>query len=350
MQTRTLLTAALAATFLASACNSSKTPAETAVSPDTWAVVDGRPITKDATEKAFRRLRDPNETLSAEEAAAAKLTVLDDLILQDLLVAKAAGLKLEVPASELDGAFTKAKGTLTDDQFKQELSRRSLTEADLRDGLRRQLLADKVIEQEVIKPITVGDPEVTQFFEANKAQFNLQEEAYHIAQIVITPVRDPQIANATGDDAASPEQAVAKVKLIMEKLKAGASFRELATNYSEDTTSVQRGGDMGLVTASRLQQAPPALRNAIVGKAPGTVNVASAGNGAFTIVLVVGREAAGQRDLTTPGLKDQITTTLKSRKEGLLRAAYLTSLRTDASITNYLARRVVQAKGAAPTT
>jgi peptidyl-prolyl cis-trans isomerase SurA len=350
MPTRTLLTAALAATFLASACNTPKTPAETAVSPDTWAVVDGRPITKDATEKAFRRLRDPNETLSAEDAAAAKLTVLDDLILQDLLVAKAAGLKIEVPATELDGAFTKAKGTLTDDQFKQELSRRSLTEADLRDGLRRQLLADKVIEQEVIKPITVGDPEVTQFFEANKAQFNLQEEAYHIAQIVITPVRDPQIANATGDDAASPEQAVAKVKLIMEKLKAGASFRELATNYSEDTTSVQRGGDMGLVTASRLQQAPPALRNAIVGKAPGTVNVASAGNGAFTIVLVVGREAAGQRDLTTPGLKDQITTTLKARKEGLLRAAYLTSLRSDASITNYLARRVVQAKGAAPTT
>jgi parvulin-like peptidyl-prolyl isomerase len=349
MQTRTLLTATLAATVLATACNSGK-PAETAVSPDTWAVVDGRPITKDTTEKAFRRLRDPNETLSAEEAVAAKLTVLDDLILQDLLVAKATGLKLEVPATELDAAFTKAKGTLTDDQFKEELTRRSLTEADLREGLRRQLLADKVIEQEVTKPITVADPEITQFFEANKAQFNLAEEAYHIAQIVITPARDTQIANATGDDAATPEQAVAKVKLIMEKLKAGASFRELATNYSEDPASVQRGGDMGLVTVSRLQQAPPALRNAILNKAPGTVNVASAGNGAYTIVLVVSREAAGQRDLSTPGLKDQITTTLKSRKEGLLRAAYLTSLRTDASITNYLARRVVQAKGAAPTT
>jgi hypothetical protein len=80
------------------------------------------------------------------------------------------------------------------------------------------------------------------------------------------------------------------------------------------------------------------------------VNVASAGNGAFTIVLVVAKEPAGQRDLTTPGLKDQITTQLKARREQLLRAAYLTALRTDATITNYLARRVVQAKGAAPTT
>jgi len=74
------------------------------------------------------------------------------------------------------------------------------------------------------------------------------------------------------------------------------------------------------------------------------------GNGMFTIVLVVAHEAAGQRDLTTPGVKDQITATLKSRKEGLLRAAYLTSLRSDATIVNHLARRVVQAKGLPPST
>ena len=73
---------------------------------------------------------------------------------------------------------------------------------------------------------------------------------------------------------------------------------------------------MGLIPVSQLQQAPPALRNAVLNKGPGTVNVASAGNGAFTIVLVVAREAAGQRDLATPGVKDQITNTLKSRKEG----------------------------------
>ena len=110
ISTPTLLTGALAAAFLASACSSTKTPSEPAVTADTWAVVDGRPITKDATEKAFRRVRDPNETLSAEEAVAAKLAVLDDLILQDLLVAKAPALKIEVPAADLDAAFTNAKG------------------------------------------------------------------------------------------------------------------------------------------------------------------------------------------------------------------------------------------------
>jgi peptidyl-prolyl cis-trans isomerase SurA len=352
MQTRvrTSLAGALVAAALASACGTSNPPAEPAVSADTWAVVDGRPITKDVTEKAFRRVRDPNETLSAEEAAAAKLSVLEELILQDLLVAKAPALKIEVPAADLEAAFTSAKGGMTDEQFRQELGRRSLTEADVRESLRRQLLADKVLEQEVSKQVTIGDPDVTQFFEANRAQFNLTEEAYHIAQIVITPQRDAQIANTTGDDATSPEAAVAKVRLIMERLKGGASFRELATSYSEDPASAQRGGDMGLIPLSRLQQAPPPLRNAVLNKTAGTVNVASAGNGHFTIVLVVAREAAGQRDLSTPGVKDQITNTLKARKEALLRTAYLTALRTDAEVVNHLARRVVQSKGAPPTT
>ena len=343
---RTLLTVTLAA-VLSSACGST-TPSEPAVTADTWAVVDGRPITKDATEKAFRRVRDPNETLSVEETTAAQLTLLDDLILQDLLVAKAPTLKVDVPAADLDAAFTNARGNLTDEQFKQELTRRNLTEADVREGLRRQLLAEKVVEQEVSKQIAIGDADVTKHFEANRAQFNLAEEAYHIAQIVITPQRDPQVANATGDDAATPQAAAAKAQLIMQRLKGGASFRQLATSYSEDPASAQRGGDMGLIPLSQLQQAPPPLRNAVLNKTPGTVNVASAGNGAFTIVLVVAREPAGQRDLSTPGVKDQITTALKSRKEALLRAAYLTALRTDAKVVNYLARRLVQAKGTPP--
>ena len=55
--------------------------------------------------------------------------------------------------------------------------------------------------------ITVSDREVTDAFNANRAQFNVPEEAYHIAQIVVTPVRDQQVGNANGDDATTPQQA-----------------------------------------------------------------------------------------------------------------------------------------------
>jgi peptidyl-prolyl cis-trans isomerase SurA len=217
----------------------------------------------------------------------------------------------------------------------------------MREGLRRELLTQKVIEQEVGSKISVTDKEITDFFTANRAQFNVAEESYHIAQIVVTPVRDQQLANGTGDDATTPQAAAAKVRMLMERLKAGASFRDLAVGYSEDPESAPRGGDMGLIPVSKLKQAPPALRDAVLNKQPGAVNVASAG-GAYTLVLVVAHEPAGQRDLSTPGVRERISDNIRTRKEQLLRAGYLTAIRSDATVVNYLARRVVEAKGAIP--
>lgn len=318
-----------------------------AVSADAWAVVDGREITRSDVDKAYKRSRDVSGTLSEEEVLAAKLALLNDLIVQDVLIAKAATLKLDVSQSELDTAFVNAKKNLTDEAFQQELSRRSLTAADMREGLRRELLTQKVIDQEVGSKVTVGEKEVNDFFIANRSQFNVAEESYHIAQIVVTPVREPQLANGTGDDATTPQAAAAKVRMLMERLKAGASFRDLAAGYSEDPESAPRGGDLGFVPLSRLKQAPPPLRDAVLNRQPGSVNLASQ-NGAHTLVLVVAHELAGQRDLSTPGMRERITDTLKGRKEQLLRMAYLTTLRNDAKVDNYLARRLVEAKGAVP--
>jgi peptidyl-prolyl cis-trans isomerase SurA len=338
---------ALTSIGLGAACRSGATPSTPSVSADTWAVVDGRQITRDDVDKAYRRMRDTTQTLSEEEVLAGKLSLLNDLIVQDILLAKAAALKLGVSQSELDTAYTNAKNNLADDAFQKELSGRNLTPDDMREGLRRQLLTEKVVEQEVGSKIAVTDKDVADFFAANRAQFNVAEEAYHIAQIIVTPVREAQLANGTGDDAATPQAAAAKVRMLMERLKAGESFRDLATGYSEDPESAPRGGDMGLVPVSRLKQAPPALRNAVLNKTPGSVNVASAGGG-YSLILVVAHEQAGQRDLSTPGMRDQITATLRGRKEQLLRLAYLTAIRGDAEVVNYLARRLVESKATAP--
>lgn len=333
--------------FAASCRSTTSAPPAQQVSADTWAVVDGRQITRDAVEKAYRRVQEPSQPLSTEEELGAKLSLLDDLILQDILIAKAAVLKVEVPNAELDKAFAEAKGNITAEQFQQELTKRGVTEADMREGLRRELLTNKLLAQEVGAKVTTTSQEVSDFFLANRSQFNLPEESYRLAQIVVTPVKDAQVANRTGDDAATPEAAATKVKMLMEKLKGGANFSELAMDYSEDPESAQRGGDLGLVPMSRLKQAPPQLRNVVIGKQPGVVNVASAG-GAHTLVLVVAHEQAGQRDLSTPGVTERITEAIRARKEQLLRAAYLTSVRDDADVTNHLAKRVVESQGKLP--
>ena len=338
---------ALAAACVVAACRSTPATPETTVSTDTWAVVDGRQITRDDVEKAFRRTAEASQGLSDEEALTAKLSLLNDLIVQELLLAKARELRIELSDTELDTAYAEARKNIPDQAFQQELTRRNITVADMREGLRRELLSQKVIEQEVRSKIAVSDQEVTNFFNANRAQFNLAEDAYHIAQIVVTPVRDAQLSNRSGDDAATPQAAAAKIGMLMERLKAGASFRDLAMDYSEDPESAPRGGDLGLVPVSRLKQAPPSLRDAVLKKPPGTVNVVSEGGG-HTIVLVIAHQAAGQRDLSMPAVRESVTETLRARKEQLLRAAYLTTVRTDATVVNYLARRLVESQGKVP--
>lgn len=334
------LTLALAAT----GCGSQQAEPAVSASPDTWATVDGRAITRDNVEKAFRQTQDAAATLSPVEAMTVKLSILNEMILQDTLLARARELKIEVPGSDLDAAYNERKKNLTDEQFEAELKKRDLTPDDMRESLRRELITQKLLDQEVTAKVNVADQEVTDFYNANRAQFTLPEESYRIAQIVVTSEDEPQQANRTGNDATTPQEATFKVRMVMERLKSGAAFADVAMDYSEDPESAARGGDLGFVPVSRLKQAPAPLRDAVVGQKPGSVRVASA-NGVHTIVAVVAHEQAGERTLSTPGVRDAITQTLKTRKEQLLRTAYLSAARAGADVVNHQARRVVESQG-----
>ncbi|MGD9902202.1 MAG: peptidylprolyl isomerase [Vicinamibacterales bacterium] len=331
----------------AAACRGTSTPAAPAVTADTWATVDGRAITRDDVDKAFRRVGPGGAGPSEEEQLTAKLTLLNDLILRDILVAKATELKIELPDTELDSAYAEARQGIPDDQYQQELTRRNLTADDMRQGLRRELLAQKVIDREVVAKVSLSEQEIADFYAANRQQFNFPEEAYHIAQIVVTVDRAPQPVNRTGDDAGNAKEAQGKVERLMERLKAGEPFSQLAVDYSEDPQSGQRGGDLGFVPVSTLRQAPAALRDSVLKAEPGTVSVVSAPQG-HTIVLLIAKEAAGQRELKDPAVQERITGELRGRKEGLLRAAYLGALREDAQVVNYIARRLVEGQGKMP--
>ena len=324
-------------------------PSAAAVSADTWAVVNGHNISRQEVDKAYRRAQDPAQaiTMSDEETLTAKLNVLNDLITQQLLLEKAAQLKLDAVQGEIDTAYAEAKKNIPDDAFQQELTRRGVTAADLRDALKGELLASKVVKQESGSKVSVSEQEINDFFNTNRAQFNMPEESYHLAQLVVTPVRENQQTNRRGDDAATPQAANAKVQALLERLKTGASFAELAADYSEDPESSPRGGDLGFVPVSRLRQAPLPLQQAVINQPAGTINVVTL-NGAYSIVLVVAHEQAGQRDPSMPQVHENISQTIRNRKELLLRTAYLAAIRNDAQVVNYVAKRLVESNGKLP--
>ena len=111
---------------------------------------------------------------------------------------------------------------------------------------------------------------------------------------------------------------------------------------------MQRGGDLGFVPVSALRNVPAPLRDAVLNSQPGSVRMVSIGGG-HTIVLLVARDTAGQKDPSMPQVKEMITNTLKGRREQLLRAAFVNALRNDMNVVNHLADRIVETQGKAPT-
>lgn len=344
----------VAAGCLAAAVSCSKTGTGTAAKPaavgkDVWAVVNGAEIRRDDVEKAYRGSIDPTAAPAPDaEALGAKLTILDQLITQELLLSRAKGLGAEPTDTEVDAAVTERRAGMPDDVFQQELTKRGMSADDFRKGVRRELTVQKVLDKDVTSKVVITDQAIGDFYAQNRAQFNLAEPQFRLAQIVITPVRDPQLRNRKGDDAATPDEAHRKADMVNAQLQKGVDFAEVAMDYSEDPQSVQRGGDLGFLPASALNRVAPAVRDAVLKMQPGNVSTLSQ-NGAYTILMLVAKEPAGQRTLDTPGVKDNIKNGLQTRQQELVRNAYLAAARNGAQVTNYLAQQILDAQiGSAP--
>lgn len=327
-----------------SACNSGA-PANPG--PDVWAVVNGAEVRRDRVERFYRSmLASGAPAPSDEEAAGAKLSLVDELITEELLMARAAELKIVPTAEEVDKAIAERRGSLNDADFAKELEARKTSMDDFRAEVTRELTKDKVIEQEVGARVTITDAEVSAYFEKNRAQFNVPERQYHLAQIVVSST-PTQVNNQQNDDARTPDQAQRKLQMIAERLKAGDSFAAIAANFSEDPQSTPNGGDLGLVGQAQLDAAPAQLRSAVMRMKPGDLNTVTSGASTTLLALVRVLEP-GQRELSDPEVKDGIKNALRERRVQLLQGAYLARLRDEATIVNYLARQIVDGQGIVP--
>ncbi|HUR20841.1 MAG TPA: peptidylprolyl isomerase, partial [Vicinamibacterales bacterium] len=211
---------------------------------------------------------------------------------------------------------------------------------------RRELTVRKVVEKEITEKAAVTDAEITAFFEKNREQFNVKERQYHLAQIVVNSQPNPQVVNRRGDDASTPDQAQRKVTMLTERLRTGDSFADLAADFSEDPQSSPNGGDIGFVPQSRIDAAPPQLRQAVMAMKPGQVSTVTAGT-QVTILALVATQEPGQREISSPEVKEAISKGLKDRRQQLLHTAFMTHVRNEAKVVNYLAQQVVNGAGKA---
>jgi peptidyl-prolyl cis-trans isomerase SurA len=319
-------------------------------SPELWAIVNGKEITRVEVEKYYRSrgLQQGGETLSHEEGLSLKLNILEELINQQILFARASRLGLIATDGEVEDKFTELKSPYTEEEFQRRLQEQGTTVEDLKQDLRRGLTTQKLINKEIIARVSISDAEIKSFYDSNRMLFNRPEAQYRVATILVTPHADPQIRNRKGDDARSEAAARQKLRMLEERLGNGEDFARLAEDYSEDAISATTGGDMGYIPASALDRAEPTLKQAILSLRVGETSRVISTRDGFRILKLLAREPAGQRDLADPNVQNSIRETLRNRKVQLLLDAYLKQLRSEAKITNYLAQQILESAGKLP--
>ena len=110
----------------------------------------------------------------------------------------------------------------------------------------------KLFNKEITSQINITDKDISDFYNANKASFNLAEPQIHLAQILVTPDPDPNVRNLKNDKAQNRRSGEEENPESLRALPQGEDFAMLAQNYSEDPNSSQNGGDLGFVPESAL--------------------------------------------------------------------------------------------------
>lgn len=167
---------------------------------------------------------------------------LETLIDMKLQLQEARNLGIGISREEVDEAIEniKKKYSMTDEDFVTSVKKEGFTLEEYKKRLAEQILINKVVQYQIRNKIVISDTEVKEYINANKDLFSGGEK-FRIRQIFFKrPDTDIEIK--------SLEE---KAKVIIQRLKAGENFSELARIYSEDPSG-KFGGEIGLIEKSNL--------------------------------------------------------------------------------------------------
>ncbi len=306
------------------------------------AEVNGHSISNAELDKIYQsQYPQTIERSNEDQVLSNKLEVLNSMITNEIMLQRAEKLGLTAVDADVEAELNKMKAPYTKEEFEKQVAARHMSVEDLKAQIRRDLTVNKLINKEITSRITITDADVTSFYNANKASFNLAEPQVHMAQILVTPFQGQQVRNLKNSKAQSDAEAQTKIKDLSARLQRGEDFGMLAQNYSEDPDSAPNGGDMGFVPQSNLEKASPELRKLVDSLQPGSYSPAVRTQDGYRILKVITREPAGQRDLNDPRVQQNIRETLLNRKDQLLKSAYYEVARNNAKISNYMAQSIV---------
>jgi peptidyl-prolyl cis-trans isomerase SurA len=272
------------------------------------------------------------------------------MIQEEILQQAAAKLNLEATDEDVNARLTELKAPYTQEEWDNQLKQRKLTLDDFKREIRRELTTTKLINKEIESKINITDAEIRDYYNAHKADFDLVEPEYHLAQIVVTTTPAQQADNLQNNKATSDADARKKIDALHNRLESGDDFGSVAINYSEDPNTASSGGDMGFVPESQLR-ADTEIYDAISKLKPDQfTDVLPVYDNSgpsrkvvgYAIYKLIAHAPAGQRELSDPRVQQTIHQFLHDGQKQLLQNAYYESLEDDAKVRNYYAEQILK--------
>jgi peptidyl-prolyl cis-trans isomerase SurA len=166
---------------------------------------------------------------------------LESLIDMRLQIQEAVKAGISISDEDVSRAIEsiKKKHLLTDEAFKEAISREGFTMYQYRKKLSEQITISRVVEREVKSKILVTEGEVDKYLSENK-DIAKEMEGFNISHIFFGKTADRK-------------QIEEKAAEIYKKIKAGEDFSQLARQYSEDA-SARTGGELGFIRKSDMSK------------------------------------------------------------------------------------------------
>ena len=261
--------------------------------------------------------------------------VLRDLIDQQLLLQKAKDLGITGDTElvkRLD-EMRKQMNLGSMEELEKAAEAQGASYEDFKQNLRNQIVTQHVIGEEVGKHLAMNKDEVKRFYDQHRAEME-QPEQVRLSEILIAP-KTPAKPAAAGAKPEPPSEAEteaalaaaqAKAQDLLDQIRKGAKFEDLAKQYS-DGPSAKDGGDLSNFKRGTLSKE---LEDKVFALKSGEVTDVIRTKQGYVILQVSEHQMAG-----IPSLKEvepRIQDALYMQKLQPALRVYLTKLREDAFI------------------
>jgi predicted small secreted protein len=310
---------------------------------DVAATVNGKDITLSDVDRVINqqaKAEGQTAPLTTIQMAAARLTVLDDLIKREAVFQKAESEKVVPSDDEVNTRINTQKSTATAEEWQKFLQESGLTEEKVKEEARKDL-AIKNLQDKLFGKITIREQEITDFYNSNRDQF-VNPRGVGLADIVVDP---SDSRGALKDDAVGDAEAAAKIQRIYATLKGNADFAEVARASSEHQSSL-RGGDIGFAREEDLRQNgfPQELVSRLFNQMPigSYTEPIRFADGRWFIFKLKSRELETKpRAADDPSVRDDIKNALISQRQQVLQEALIRNAMSGVTVVNKLAESMI---------